>query len=99
MKFGPDADAGAPPPVCRLDAYGAFVLKNVPVTVADFRHDMPEGVDYIAVGRTNGAFGPNLLPALSTITLTLNPTYSRSEMMAAGVDNWLQGAAKGKGYL
>ena len=99
MKFGPDADAGAPPPVCRLDAYGAFVLKNVPVTVADFRHDMPDGVDYIAVGRTNGAFGPNLLPALSTITLTLNPTYSRSEMMAAGVDNWLQGAAKGKGYL
>jgi hypothetical protein len=99
MKFGPDSDAGAPPPVCRLNAYGTFMLKNIPVTVADFRHDLPDGVDYIAVGRSGGPFGPNLLPALSTITLTLNPTYSRSEMMAAGVDTWLSGGFAGKGYL
>jgi len=99
MKFGPDADAGAPPPVCRLNAYGTFMFKNIPVTVADFRHDLPEGVDYIAVGRSSSTFGPNLLPVLSTITLTLNPTYSRSEMMAAGVDTWLSGGFAGKGYL
>lgn len=99
MKFGPDADAGSPPPVCRFDAYGTFMLKNIPVTVASFRHELPEGVDYIAVGRTNGIYGPNLLPTLSTINITLNPTYSRSEQMAAGVDNWLSGAYKGKGYL
>lgn len=99
MKFGPDSDAGAPPPVCRLNAYGSFMLKNIPVTVADFRHDLPEGVDYISVGRNNSTFGPNLLPVLSTITLTLNPTYSRSEMMAAGVDTWLSGGFAGKGYL
>lgn len=99
MKFGPDKDSGAPPPVCRFQAYGDFMLQNVPVTVASFRHELPDSVDYIAVGKTNKTFGPNLVPIISTITLTLNPTWSRSEMMAAGVDDWLKGSQRAKGYL
>jgi hypothetical protein len=99
MRFGPDKDAGAPPPVCRLQAYGDFMLQNVPVTVASFRHELPDSVDYIAVGKKNKTFGPNLVPIISTIALTLNPTWSRSEMMEAGVDGWLKGSQRAKGYL
>lgn len=99
MKFGPDKDSGAPPPVCRFQAYGDYMLQNVPVVVASFRQDLPDGIDYFAVGRKNSSMGPNLVPIISTITVTLNPVYSRSEQMAAGVDNWLKGSDRAKGYL
>jgi hypothetical protein len=99
MRFGPDKDSGAPPPVCRLEAYGDFMLRNVPVVVASFRHDLPEGVDYIAVGKKSTTFGHNIVPALSTISLTLNPMWSRQEMQDAGVGDWLAGKNRGEGYL
>ena len=99
MRFGPDKDSGAPPPVCRLEAYGDYMLRNVPVTIASFRHDLPEGVDYIAVGKKSNMFGHNIVPILSTITLSLNPMYSRSEMQEAGVNDWLNGKLRGQGYL
>jgi hypothetical protein len=99
MRFGPDKDSGAPPPVCRLEAYGDYMLRNVPVAVASFRHDLPDGVDYIAVGKKSTMFGNNIVPVLSTITLTLNPMYSRAEMQEAGVNDWLNGKQRGKGYL
>lgn len=99
MRFGPDKDSGAPPPVCRLQAYGDYMLQNVPVAVSSFRHELPDSVDYFAVGRKNNAMGPNLVPVLSTITLSLTPMWSRSEQMAAGVDNWLKGTDRAKGYL
>ena len=99
MRFGPDKDSGAPPPVCRLEAYGDYMLRNVPVAVASFRHDLPDGVDYIAVGKKSTMFGNNIVPVLSTISLTLNPMYSRAEMQEAGVSDWLNGKQRGKGYL
>lgn len=99
MKFGPDKDSGAPPPVCRLQAYGDYMLQNVPVAVSSFRHELPDSVDYFAVGRKINTLGPNLVPVLSTINLTLTPMWSRSEQMASGVDNWLKGTDRAKGYL
>jgi hypothetical protein len=75
------------------------MLRNVPVTIASFRHDLPEGVDYIAVGKKSNMFGHNIVPILSTITLSLNPMYSRSEMQEAGVNDWLNGKLRGQGYL
>lgn len=50
MKFGSDADAGAPPPVVKLNGYGDYVFKNVPVVVTNFQMDLPKDVDYIATG-------------------------------------------------
>ena len=99
MKFGPDKDAGAPPPVCRFSAYGNFMLSNVPVTVASFRHDLPDGVDYFQTNVKYKSHGLNFVPVLSTISLTLNPTYSRSEMMRAGVSNTLNGKTQKAGFL
>ena len=101
MKFGDDPDAGSPPPVCRFDAYGDYMLYNVPVVVASWRHELPDNVDYIAVGRPGSptTYGHSLVPSLSTITLTLNVVYSRREMMNYNVSGWLQDRFKFRGYL
>jgi len=99
MKWGDDTNAGAPPPICRLDAFGDYQFKNVPVSVADFKLELPDQVDYIAVGRGIAGYGNTMVPTSCTLSITLNIMYSRQEMMGYGVDKWLQGALAGKGYL
>lgn len=97
MRWGSDSNAGAPPPVCRFEGYGDFMLRNVPVVVASFKTELPNSVDYIAVN--SGPFRTSLVPTISTINLTLNPMYSRKELQDFSVDGWLSGNLKGKGYL
>lgn len=97
MRWGKDANAGSPPPVCRLEGYGDFMIRNVPVTVSSFKLEYPDNVDYISVN--SGAFKTSMVPTVSTLSLTLNPTYSRKELQDYSVDAWLSGALKGKGYL
>jgi len=101
MRFGSDSNAGAPPPVCRLEAYGDFMLRNVPVVVQSFKFELPDSVDYIEVGKSGVGtiYKTTLVPSISTITLGLNVMYSRREMQEFSVDNWLSGKLKGKGYL
>jgi hypothetical protein len=101
MKFGNDPDAGAPPPVCRFDAYGDYMMYNVPVSIATWRHDLPDNVDYIAVGRPGSptTYGRSMVPVLSTISMTLNIMYSRREMLAYNTKGWLSGSLARKGYL
>ncbi len=96
MRWGSDANAGSPPPVCRLEAYGDYVLRNIPVVVASFKFDLPDGVDYFSV---KGEYRNSLVPIISTISLTLNPMYSRREIQDYSVDKWIQGSLKGQGYL
>ena len=50
MRFGPDANAGAPPPVLKLNGYGDYVFKNVPVVVTSFTLDLPNSDDYMSTG-------------------------------------------------
>lgn len=97
MRWGKDVDAGSPPPVCRLEGYGDFMLRNVPVVVSQFKIDYPDNVDYIAVN--TGVFKTSLVPTISSLSLTLNPSYSRKELQDFSVDSWLSGGLKGKGYL
>ena len=97
MRFGDDSNAGAPPPVCRFDAYGDFMLSNVPVSVASFKTELPNSVDYISV--KSGDFKTSLVPTISTINLSLNLMYSRKEIQEFSVDGWLSGSLKGRGYL
>lgn len=101
MKFGNDHDAGSPPPVCRFDAYGDYMMNNVPVSIASWRHELPDGVDYIAVGRQGSppTYGHSMVPVMSSISLTLNVMYSRREMLEHGVDNWMTGSLRGRGYI
>ena len=102
MRFGSDHDAGAPPPVCRLSAYG-FPINNVPIVIASFRIDMPETVDYFTLGKTE----PNIeyyqasVPVSSSIALTCYPMYSRQELQDFSVTDWLDNmpSFRDKGYL
>jgi hypothetical protein len=88
-----DQASGSPPPVCRLDAYGNFMLKNVPVVISSYRVELPEGVDYYTVGKNGGLamalYGQTSVPVISTIALTCIPIYSRKEMQEFSVNEWL----------
>jgi hypothetical protein len=100
MNFGKDADAlrGAPPPVCRLMAYGDYMLDNVPVAISSFKSEFPENVDYFSVSGTQ--YGAARVPISSTITVVCIPMYSRQEILNSSVTGWLDGTASRKqGYL
>ena len=101
MRFGNDDLAGSPPPVCRLDGYGDYMLYNVPVSIAGWRHEINEGVDFIAVGRPGSStqYGKSLVPTISTINIELNVMYSRQEMLAHNIPDWLAGNLRYRGYL
>jgi hypothetical protein len=88
MKFGPDADAGAPPPVCRLDAYGEMMLHNVPVAIVSFRVELPDDIDYFTL-ESSEVYGKNSVPTRSTIQINCIPMYSRDEMQQFSVNSYL----------
>lgn len=89
LSSGED-NSGSPPPVCRLDAYGDFMLKNVPVAISSFKTELPDGVDYFTV--KIGPFAGTSVPTIATISLTLIPMYSRAEMQKFTVSSWLSDA-------
>ena len=96
MRWGEyDANAGAPPPVCRLDAFGDYMLSNVPVVVTSVKFEMPDTVDYIQVPM----YKTTLVPTISTITLGLAIMYSRRETQDFNVNDFMTGKLKGQGYL
>jgi hypothetical protein len=85
-----DTDSGAPPPVCRLDAYGDAMLANVPVAITSFRLELADNVDYYNLGPEAAAiYGQASVPTMSTITLSCIPVYSRQEMQDYSVTDWL----------
>jgi hypothetical protein len=106
MHTGDDEFAGSPPPVCRLNAYGNFMLSNVPVVISSFKHELPDGVDYYTIAKQfpdTTSYNGNSVPVISSITVVCNPVYSRDEMKKFNVTNWLDGTFNkpklGKGYL
>jgi len=90
MLSSGEPNSGSPPPVCRLDAYGDFMLKNVPVAISNFKFELPDGVDYFTINE--GPFKQTSVPTVSTISLTLIPMYSRAEMQNFTVSDWLSDA-------
>lgn len=94
-----DSDSGAPPPVCRLNAYGDYMLSNVPVAISSFRLELPDSVDYFTIGKNSETiYGQTSVPTVSTISITCIPMYSRDEMQKFSVTGWL-GNLRKSGYL
>jgi hypothetical protein len=88
MFFGQDINpsAGNPPPIVYLNGYGQYYLPNVPCVVTSFSHTMPSDVDYMDIPEpglqynpqnTNYRLNSTRLPTTSSISLTLQPIYSR----------------------
>ncbi len=48
MYYGGGFNSGNPPPIVKLNGYGDYVFKNVPVIITNFTVDMPAEVDYIS---------------------------------------------------
>ena len=99
-----DPSSGSPPPVCRLDAYGDFMLSNVPVVISSYRVELPDNVDYYTIGKKGGiggnTYNKTSVPTLSTIAITCIPIYSRREMQEFSVTDWLgTSAARKAGFL
>lgn len=113
MFYGASSNQGAPPPVVRLNGYGDYVFKNVPVVVTNFTIDMPTEVDYIAVNLAS--LEQNLsrsqvnntsptesgkiayVPVESQITVTLQPIYSRASVEQFSLDSFVKGNYVGSG--
>lgn len=104
MFFGSDRLAGNPPPLLFLDGYGSHYLPHVPCVLTSMTHVMPNDVDYVEfpvntslMQTVNQVLGTQFnnttrLPTTSTIQLTLQPVYSRSNVY----NNFsLQGFAQG----
>jgi hypothetical protein len=103
MKFGTDPDAGSPPPICRFYAYGTYMFENLPVSVSSFNIDLDNNTDYFTLIPEDdpilNLYGPNnTIPILSTFQLSLVPIYSRAEMKAFSVQDFLKDS-KIKGYI
>jgi hypothetical protein len=93
MRWGDDDNAGSPPPVCRLFAYGDAIMNNVPVAISYVKVDLPDNVDYFTSKSLSSA------PVLSTISITLTPIYSRNEQQQFTVSDYLSSGIRSKGYL
>ena len=98
MPFGDDANAGSPPPVCRLMAYGDYQLEGTPVAIRSYKMDLPDTVDYFVVDKKYG-YGTTSVPVSTVITLMLVPLYSRQEQLQFSVEKWLTGNQRIQGYL
>lgn len=88
MAYGNSSDQGSPPPVVKLNGYGDFVFKNVPVVVNMFTVDLPNDVDYIQVPvGENGTW----VPTRSQVSVVVSPTYSRSSVTEFSLDKFVNG--------
>jgi hypothetical protein len=110
MFYGEGSNQGAPPPVVKLNGYGDYVFKDVPVIVTNFTLDMPTDVDYIAVDMADlgekyeddeaeeqysTTDGEKSYgPTESQMTVTIQPIYSRALVEKFSLDKFAKG-----GYL
>jgi hypothetical protein len=99
MRFGGEQDSGSPPPVCRLFAYGDFVLDNVPISISSFKNELVTEVEYYYL-KDDRTYNSAMVPTVSTISITCMPMYSRTEMQKFTVTGWLGDSSVRKaGYL
>jgi len=98
MAYGATSNQGAPPPVVKLNGYGDYVFKDVPVVVQMFTVELPNDVDYIQVGvGENGTW----VPTRSSISVVVQPTYSRKSVTNFSLDAFVNGQyiVDGKGFI
>tara|TARA_B100000902_G_C27301787_1_gene913256 strand:- start:1268 stop:2095 length:828 start_codon:yes stop_codon:yes gene_type:complete len=108
MAFGETSNKGSPPPLVKVNGYGQYVLNNVPCVVQNFNYSLENGVDYIRVPIRNSFTGTqntqsaeeySWVPTLSTMSVTLQPTYSRIKAASFSLDKFVNGDLKNEGFL
>jgi hypothetical protein len=114
MSYGLSPNKGAPPPVVKLNGYGDFTFKDVPVIIQNFTFDLKEDVDYIStkltaeesgtsdgppsVAATGGTYA--WAPTESLMTIGVVPQYSRTKQSQFDLADFVKnGGTKGSGFI
>jgi hypothetical protein len=90
MAYGKSQNQGAPPPVLRLNGYGDFVFKDLPVIVETFTLNLSNDVDYIQVPDVGAGTG-SWVPVRSELSVALFPTFSRDSVNKFSLDKFVKG--------
>ena len=105
---------GSPPPILYLNGYGKHYFPNVPCVLTSFTHSLPNDVDYIdtrtivspgqqrnsnLLGNMLGQGGTTRVPTNSTITLGLQPVYSRTSQTKFDHQKFASGGQLTKGFI
>jgi len=96
MFFGQGTNAGSPPPICKLNGYGASVFNNVPVVIKSFSLELDNDVNYI---RCEAFGGVTWVPISSTVTVNVQPVYNRSNLRQFSLTDYAKGNLKTPGDL
>lgn len=107
MKFGDDALAGAPPPVCRLFAHGDYMFNNTPVVVKSFSVECPDNVDYYTLspssplfGGSTGATDSNTVKGIPSVGITSVPVVNTIKLILLPIySRQMQLASSVNGWL
>ena len=114
MSYGLSPNKGAPPPVVRLNGYGDYTFKDVPVVITNFQFDLKEDVDYISTRlsseESGTADGPPSVsskggtyawaPTESLLTIGIVPQYSRTRQAQFDLADFVKnGGTKGSGFI
>jgi hypothetical protein len=92
MYYGGVNNQGNPPPVCRLNGYGDYIYKDVPIVVTNFTVELREQVDYLGINVPTGG-GDNNKPAGHT-SRSMGVTSVKN---APGGNGGVGGGAPGSG--
>lgn len=90
MAYGRSENQGAPPPVLKLNGYGDFVFKDLPVVVESFQLNLPGDVDYINVPDIGSGKG-SWAPVKSELSVAVFPTFSRDSVNKFSLDKFVKG--------
>lgn len=90
MAYGRSENQGAPPPVLKLNGYGDFVFKDLPVVVESFQLNLPGDVDYINVPDIGSGKG-SWVPTKCDISVGVFPTFSRDSVNKFSLDKFVKG--------
>ena len=96
MNYGQGEDRGQPPPVCRLNGYGAYTFNNVPVIINNFQMDLKRDVDYISTDLSSVSGKPQgtdiaWVPTETLITVGVVPQYSRTKQSQFNLKEFVEG--------
>lgn len=98
MFTGSDPKAGNPPPIVKLNGYGNYVFRDIPVVVTNFSCQLPQDCDYIAcdvVGSAAGAVA-GVADSISGLSDTLGSVLGGS---IPGITNSISNVAGAVGSV
>ena len=94
MAFGQSRNAGTPPPILLLSAYGEYMFSDVPVILTSFSIGLPKEVDYVQVPNSR-----SYVPAIFSISLSLTVQHTPNELRGFSLEQFRSGQALRQGWV